>query len=208
MLTYSRYFGLLTVAALGFAATSTTEAKTHRTDRTAQASNILWDEASTNMSGPTGGASILIRDRNEIWLEGHAKGLDAMFAYSVWLVVFNNPEHCVDGCGFDDIERRRVKPSIVWGSGFVSDTHGQGYFTAHLRQLDPLGEALSIPDTALHRHGLLPRRGKKAEIHFIIRCHGEVDPENVALQISTFGGGCESAPGGDCTDVQFGVHLP
>lgn len=159
---------------------------------TSQRSNILDFSDGT----PTGGASFLMRDNGGVWLEGHAKGLGVMYAYTVWFIVFNRPDNCVDGCGEDDLENASVRPSVLWGGGFISDADGQGHFAAHTEKRNPLGEVLFGP-------GLLSPR--KAEIHFVIRCHGPVIPELAADQIGTFGGACDV---NQCEDVQFGVHMP
>lgn len=119
-------------------------------------------------------------------------------AYSVWWVIFNNPEHCAtpNACGADDLGDRTgdgVQASLVWATGAEVLDDGIGTFRAHL----PAGASRE----ALWGPGLQNLEG--AEIHAVIRYHGPVIPEIFVDQITTVGGGCDefNQPTG-CYDPQ------
>ena len=117
-------------------------------------------------------------------------------AYSVWWVVFNNPEFCVDGCGSDDFERSEVNTSIFWATGEVVGDEGIGNFSAQLLEEElPTGS-----DQVIFGDGLLD--SFSAEIHPVVRSHGSVIPGLEEEQITTFNGGC---PPNECEDVQFTI---
>ncbi len=42
-------------------------------------------------------------------------------AYTVWWVIFNYPEHCVDGCGPDDLGNVDAKTAAIYATGGIAD---------------------------------------------------------------------------------------
>ena len=117
-------------------------------------------------------------------------------AYTIWWVVFNNPESCVNGCDVGDLETPEVNASLFWATGEVVDDDGRGSFRAELLEGTlPTGE-----DQIVFGEGLMD--SFSAEIHAIARSHGEVIPGQEELQTSTFNGGC---PPEGCQDVQFAL---
>lgn len=122
-------------------------------------------------------------------------------AYTIWWVVFNNPENCTDPfdpsfeCGPGDLSSAAVKPSVLYATGNVVGGSGRAGFGARLRTGDAaqalFGEGLTNPT--------------QAEIHAVVRTHGPVIPGMVDQQISTFNGGCEEGEPNDglCDDLQF-----
>lgn len=117
-------------------------------------------------------------------------------AYTVWWVIFNNPEFCVDGCDVDDLGILEVNASAFWATGAVVENDNLGSFNAQLGENQlPTGE-----EQVLFGEGLTD--SFETEIHLIARTHGEVIPGVVQQQITTFNGGC---PPNDCLDVQFAV---
>lgn len=155
------------------------------------------------------GGSLLTRTNKAIKLNGYTTGLEPNSAYTIWWVIYNNPENCVDGAGtFDEVGcakdevvdpmlAEEVQSSMLWAGGFITDSNGYANFSAELRKNNPLGEVAMGP-------GLL--KPKEAEVHFLIRSHGEMKVGMVADQISTMMSNC--MPEGDhaCTNVQGGVH--
>lgn len=163
---------------------------------------------------PTGpavvGASVMTRDKTGVEATVSTTGLAPAGAYSWWWVVFNRPQYCVDGCGLDDLPvgatpisngDPRVRASLLWGGGFVSDDSGAAYTAARLERGKPPGEVRFGP-------GLW--NVKKAEIHIVLRTHGEALAGEVAEQIGSFDGGCtpEEIAGGQCpnVNVQSAAH--
>jgi hypothetical protein len=118
----------------------------------------------------------------------------------------------VDGCGLDDLPPGtvppavgdlRVRASLLWGGGFVADSDGDGYAIARLERDAPPGEV---------RFGPGLKNLKLAEIHIVLRSHGEALAGEVAEQIGTFDGGCTpeeiAAVPPQCpnANVQFAAH--
>ena len=146
-----------------------------------------------------GSSSTLVRTDNGVSMTLHTSGLDAG-AYTIWWVIFNDPSQCSGGeCGEDDVlpppGNVNAGVSVVFATGHVVGGSGKGNF----------GAALSVGDTseALFGPGLTNPRG--AEIHLIVRYHGELIPGKVDEQIHTLNGGC---PPNVCGDVQVALHLP
>ena len=135
-----------------------------------------------------GGANVRVQTTD--LTEGHA--------YTLWWVVFNNPEYCVDGCNGDDFEANggdpRVEASQLYASGNVVTGIGSVGFGAHLAVGDTSGAEFGP--------GLLDPMG--AEIHVVVRTHGAVLPGEVAAQTLTLSGGCNP----ECTNLQAALHLP
>lgn len=117
-------------------------------------------------------------------------------AYTVWWVIFNNPEFCVDACDVGDLGISEVNASSFWATGEIVGDDNGGIFNAQLRENQlPLGE-----DQVLFGNGLTD--SFDAEIHLVARTHGDLIPDLVEQQITTFNGGC---PPNDCQNVQFAV---
>ena len=121
-------------------------------------------------------------------------------AYTIWWVVFNDPEHCTGGvCDDDDVlpppGNVQAGVSVLYASGRVADMMGKAEFGARLKVGDTSG--------AVFGPGLMD--SVNAEIHVVLRTHGQAmaDPTMLHEQISTFNGGC---PPSDCVDEQFAVH--
>ncbi len=112
-------------------------------------------------------------------------------AYTVWWVIFNNPAGCEGACGEDDLFRPEAQTAILWATGGIVEDDGAGHFRAMLRELEmsPIPGQVVFPGAG----GLLTAR--HAEVHLIIKTHGEVREEMVGKQISTIFGGCTDPPG-------------
>ncbi len=138
-------------------------------------------------------------------------------AYSVWWVIFNDPEYCSDGvCGEDDIFdedgnvvlTEAADISALNATGGVASAAGTASFSASL----PKGDTGSYQ--VLFGGGLVDPMG--AEIHLIVRTHGPaLTGDALEGQLTTFGGSCTEATGGPagadgfaCFDDQFTVHQP
>ncbi len=139
--------------------------------------------------------------------------------YTLWWVAFNNPENCSDGvCNEDDI-------FVIQDGALVKAEDGN--FELNLEQIETVGvsiqhaaggyavddsfntsASLGIGDVPgiVVGPGLLDPMG--AEIHLVVRTHGEMVEEAFADQISTFGGGCDPIMAPPCVDVQFAVFAP
>jgi hypothetical protein len=126
-------------------------------------------------------------------------GLEPGATYTIWWVIFNNPEKCASSpCAESDLSptaRGATGGAVGIATGQVLRANGRGNF----------GARLSVGDTTgfLFGPGLL--KPWTAEIHLVVRNHGQPLPGKVDEQITTFGGGCDV---NTCTDDQFAMHVP
>lgn len=162
------------------------------------------------------GASTLMRYDDAVDMTIHTTGLEPGHAYSVWWVIFNNPDACSDECNQDDFPEGApggevgaeppdpaVEVSVLWATGVIVGSDGTADFSAHLQVGNPPGMVSFGP-------GLVDPMN--AEIHLPVRSHGRAMVGHVAEQISTTQGLCEITkpdPGSSkCLDVQVAYHMP
>lgn len=136
------------------------------------------------------------QDVGDAWLLRTGHGVSARAAaedlepgvYTVWWVVWNNPEACgADGCTDADFGAPDVDVDIGYAAGRVVGGDGPTTFAAHLSE----GEDLAGFPTEFgiaSGSGLLD--AGSAEIHLVIRSHGEKIPGLVAGMVHTFNAGC------------------
>jgi hypothetical protein len=155
-----------------------------------------------------GAWSKLVRNDNGVDVTVHTSGLTPGTADTVWWVFFNNPAACQHGmfgarCGLGDVLTNPASlPSVQFAAGHVIGGDGVGNYGAYF-------SAGAAPDCAgfgLPCNGLLDAR--TADVHVVIRTHGDAIPGLLHEQISSFNGGC--LPGepnvGQCHNVQASVH--
>jgi hypothetical protein len=145
-------------------------------------------------------------------------------AYTLWYVIFNNPEACEGECGEDDIFSASGAPdlakieaariSVVWGkAGGVANPAGRvkldGGLAVGEAPTNASGEGVTVvigdpADGALVPSPVTGLESTGAEIHLVVQDHGlaQEDPEVLDLQTSSFEGACNP----ECEDVQFAVH--
>ncbi len=166
--------------------------------------------------GPVLGASTLKRYDDHVDFSIHTTGLEPGHAYTVWLVIFNNPDACSDECSQDDFPPDvpgaqtgddepdpAVAASSLWAAGTLVGADGTTSFFGRVEAGNPPGMVVFGP-------GLEDPMG--AEIHMIVRSHGRALIGEVAEQISTSQGLCtvtKPDPGSNlCLDVQAAKHIP
>ena len=145
-----------------------------------------------------GASSTLVRNDSGINITMHTNSLPEG-AYTFWGVIFNNPNACnggVSNCGMDDFGTEDVGASVLRVTGKVVKNGDNAHFGGHI----------SVGDTseALFGPGLV--NPLTAAIHFLVRYHGPVIPDEMPDMIHTFEGGCVS--NGGCTVEQATAHLP
>ncbi len=153
--------------------------------------------------------------RGDDWIRSniHTSGLPAG-TYTVWWVIFNDPDNCDGVCDEGDLLNPDAGVSIFFADGGVVGNNGIANFRAHYADGDDRGE----PETqdVLGDGALDPSR---AEVHMIIKYHGLAsdDPDVLWQQTHTLLGGCfENANaldlgepfGVQCFDPQAVVHRP
>ena len=179
--------------------------------------------------GPVGLAKI-VRNKNGIsgnWFsslsngEGSAEGL----AVTLWIIIFNYPEECATPyeCTEGDLFNPDVEPDALYGAGNIVDSSEEASFGFHRKRGDNSGSIANLfgmPTDGGEPYGLRNPRG--AEVHYVLRLHGPMNPEEMPAQIHTYPGGCiTDAPygylppaeegdlvfgEGDCQDVQAAIN--
>lgn len=170
------------------------------------------------------GSSTSLRTHSNVRMTIKTSGLDPHGTYTVWWVIFNNPDECENGCGEPDLFNDDVGGSVLYAAGHAIGGNGKGNFAGSLRTGDISGcqapwDAFDLTlideegELDMCREGLIDPQS--AEIHLVVRTHGEKIPGMVNEQINTFAGGCtaESSFGAsngpnECVDQQFAIHFP
>lgn len=159
---------------------------------------FTFDDPPEEIEGAT---STLVRTDNGISMELTTSGLEPG-AYTIWFVVFNNPEACFlgsDMCGEADEDFAVGGPTrfgFTYATGHIVDDSGEATFAGHLKA----GEVLLNNDLELDE---VLENARTAEIHLIVRYHGPAVPGRIPEQIRT---GEFDNP--NVIDVQFAVNPP
>ena len=214
---------VLAVAAVGIALGSYAAtgglARAENTDKdfTTSSTYMMTDASSVN-----GDSSTLARTKDRISATFQTSDLQEGNAYTMWWVIFNNPEECehpvpgITSCGEGDVfgepfGKTPVQVSVQYAAGNIVSQTGTINLGADLN----VGELPTKPGQLVFGPGLID--AKKAEVHLVVRDHGPAIPGMVEAQLTTFGGGCTPAtdPTGtgpvgpnECADVQFAAHIP
>lgn len=153
-----------------------------------QTAGVNWhaQQAGLGKSGPVAGASAqVVRNDNGIVYKLSTSGLGEGNAYTLWLVVINNPAACVSTpCSAADIINNSDTDSQVrFAAGHVAGASGNGTFAGHVSE-GPLSGWLanrSLEDA------------RAAEVHLVVNDHGPALPEFMPDMIHTYRGGCSDA---------------
>jgi hypothetical protein len=156
-----------------------------------------------------GGAATLYRFRQRLEMRVATSGLDENSAYTVWWVVFNNPEACIGGCGPDDLANPAVNAAVFYAAGFVTGGDGMGTTEDGTANVSAYVNAGALPEgveVVPEATGDRLERGNgfAAEVHIVVRSHGTVNRGHVHEQIGSFNGGCN--PG--CANQQAAIFMP
>ena len=120
--------------------------------------------------------------------------------YTLWWIIFNNPEECLGGaapalCGASDLDPNRdgqginpVNPSVRNAAAYLTGADGTMNVTARLLA----GPAATGP--AASGSGQL-EDSVGAEIHIVIQTHGDPLVESVGTQMTVAGGACNPSCG-------------
>jgi hypothetical protein len=158
-------------------------------DSTFQASNVHTFDTGIVVAG----AGTLLRDEDGVELRFEMDGLDSNAAYTLWWIIFNNPDGCSDNeCGADDVfPNGPADAGVRNASGFITGPSGTGNTTGEL-------EVGPAPAGAAGFGQLNDSVG--AEIHVVIQTHGRPLVGYVADQMTKPGAACNKK----CED-QFGI---
>ena len=161
------------------------------------------------------GSSTLYRTDNTITATLETTGLIAGHAYTLWVLVFNQPENCGGSpCALSDLKNVPAKAEMLGGSGLVADMNGKGTFSCNIMENDgtsSINDSLGMP---IDVGGIWD--AQTAEVHLIVRSHGPAISGQVIEQISSYGGGCTtflSPPfsavpmlEGECVEILASIH--
>lgn len=139
---------------------------------------------------PYAGAS-LSRNDGGVFGSISTSGLTAGTVVTLWWAIFNNPEACAaPGCVPSDLNNPSVNGSLQYGGGYLVGVNGRADFSNYLAVGDNTGFFLLFPNMPDPAPGVV--NAKNAQIHFVIRTHGQAsaDPSILNQQLTTFGGGC------------------
>jgi hypothetical protein len=161
------------------------------------------------------GAAWLVRSKHGFHGRIMSQVSDPGHAYTVWLVVFNNPEACVDGCNDEDVANPAVQAAVFYGNGAIGASDG---LSGGVVNIDFSTVADGIPEGTFRLDDLLPepifyqrglRRGNGfgAELHLVIDYHPGPAKDGTEswvpdLTTTNFPGG------GPATNHRFAVFLP
>lgn len=135
---------------------------------------------------PHDGESTLIRTKNGINYRLTTSGLEPGHAYTLWIVIWNAPEHCVDGCNGPDLFVEAAMPDMLYGTGLVVGGSGRATFSGRTKVGDASG-SVQAP-LGLAPNGLIYPYG--AEVRLVVHHHGEKIPEFMPDMIQSVAGGC------------------
>ena len=161
-----------------------------------------------NTDSVVDGATVLVRDFKDGTVSASisSRALDPETAYSIWWAVFNRPQYCEEPyrCGVTDLPPfggdPRIRASVFWGGGFVSDPFGMANSSLKLR----VGRTSRELFAQTQPYGLGNIR--KAEIHVVLRSHGPIGiAGSVAEQIGTATLAC---PDEGCVNTFASIHIP
>ncbi|HEU0304411.1 MAG TPA: hypothetical protein VFR32_07515 [Gaiellaceae bacterium] len=145
-----------------------------------------------------GAWSALVRTEDAVAATFHTSGLEPGSAATLWWVFFNNPAACVDECNLPDLFVPAVQASVQFAAGHLIGGAGIANYGGYIGEGDTSGCA----SPTLPCNGLLD--SQEAEVHLVVRTHGQALPGVIDEQISSFNGGCNPT----CANVQASVHLP
>ncbi|MEQ8673799.1 MAG: hypothetical protein RLP44_26660 [Aggregatilineales bacterium] len=181
--------------------------------------NVFWSDTDMVVEDAE---AVLVRMHHGLSMTVETTGLEPGDAYTVWWVIFNNPEECSDGiCNIEDVflmedgefaltedgmrqpnvaGREMTQVSSLRATGNIGYIDGTSVFRAHL----PIGDTT---DHVNFGPGLLD--SMNTEVHLIIRTHGPIIPELLNEQLMTAWGGCpDPMDRSPCDDVQIAIFPP
>ncbi len=153
--------------------------------------------------------SVMLRNRHGVTFSFRTTGLEPDTAYTLWVLVFNNPEFCIGSdtvkCAppaGDSAPDTPIEASLVWGAGGISDGWGQLRLEGKLLEGEGGWSGFKAFGPGLNN-------SFKAEIHLALRRHGsaeELHDLGLLEEALTTPGACVGSPCGADKDVQGVVH--
>lgn len=146
--------------------------------------SVNWhpQQAPANTGVVDGASASIVRNSTGISYGLQARELTPGHAYTLWLVVVDQPDQCATSpCTAPDILTNEATASqVTYAAGHVAGASGHGAFAGHVSE--------GAVDGWLEDRALTDPAG--AEVHLIINDHGPMIPSLVSNMISTYRGGC------------------
>jgi hypothetical protein len=178
----------LAVATAAGAASPAVAAAGERTDVLAQGGGTVYAPDGARMSRQTNGISVAVTmptptPGDYVYPSGIEPGHPEVF--TLWMFVFNHPEHCTGPCGPDDMTNPDVEFGVYNPAGHVSAGS-----SLTLSGRVGVGETAGAPPS-ITPHDLSNPGG--AEVHLAITSHGQLDPATLPAEfhIPTGSGACD-----------------
>lgn len=148
---------------------------------------------------PVDGSTSVERTREGIGYTLNTRSVQPGYAYTIWVMTFNNPENCAEPCSCRgvDIGNPDVGVGAFWGTGRVADSNGQLAMEGNALYGElPAGENQVLLAEAIERG---------AEIKLVLREHGiaSADPATLEQQLSAHSLACS---GDECFDMLLSTH--
>jgi hypothetical protein len=150
---------------------------------------VNWhaQQAGFGRNGPVDGASgTIVRNANGVSFRLSTTQLTPGNAYTLWLVVINNPAACaVSPCTAADIFNPATHSQVRFGAGSVAGGAGKSTFAGHVSEGPLTGW---LPDRTF-------ANSLGVEVHLVVNDHGPMLPAHMPGMIHTYRGGCaDSSP--------------
>lgn len=132
------------------------------------------------------GEATLTRTKDGVSVDQTFHGLTIGNAYTIWWVIFDNPQGCAaEECVPSDLGRGQAQGTLVNGGGFVADNATESN-SSQLARHDVEGRQVWVGDPS----GI--DNPYRAQVHLVLRNHGVAEsvPSDLAAQTSTFADFC------------------
>jgi hypothetical protein len=155
-----------------------------------QQTNIVnWhpQQAAFGRTGAVAGASAtIVRNANGVSFRLSTTQLTPGNAYTMWLVVINNPGACANTpCTAGDIFNPATHSQVRFAAGSVAGGAGRGTFAGHVSEGPLTGW---LPDRTF-------ANSMGVDVHLVVNDHGPMLAEHMPGMIHTYRGGCaDSSP--------------
>jgi hypothetical protein len=137
-----------------------------------------------------GASANLVRTPNGVNYRFATNSLEAGHAYTLWVVIFNEPGNCgTTPCMPMDLFNADAKPEMLYGAGSIASGTGTATFAGRTQVGDVSG-SVQAP-AGLYSNGLIDPYG--AEFHFVVHHHGPMIPQFMPDMIQSLAGGCQDA---------------
>jgi hypothetical protein len=136
-----------------------------------------------------GASASIVRTKNGVNFAVHTNSLMPGHAYTLWVVIFNEPGQCLTApgtCTPNDLFNPAAKPDMLYGAGVIASGSGSATLAGRIQVGDVSG-SVQAP-VGLLSNGLIDPYG--AEIHVVVHDHGPAIPQFLPDMIQSLAGGC------------------